>query len=51
MERDQLARLDDLLKRATLNGVPDIKMIDADEIREIEPNCRVKTSLPSQFPL
>lgn len=42
VERDQLARLDELYKRATINGVPDIKMIDADQIREIEPNCRVK---------
>jgi len=36
-----LARLDDLFQRATQNGVPDIKMVDSDQIREIEPNCRV----------
>ncbi len=41
VERDQLARLDDLYQRAKQNGVQDIKMVDSNQIKEIEPNCRV----------
>ncbi|CAF1093919.1 unnamed protein product [Adineta steineri] len=40
VERDQLARLDDLFQRATQNGVQDLKMLDSNQIREVEPNCR-----------
>jgi L-2-hydroxyglutarate oxidase LhgO len=41
VEHDQLTRLDELFQRATQNGVQDIRMLDANQIREIEPNCRV----------
>ncbi|CAF1378350.1 unnamed protein product [Adineta ricciae] len=40
VERDQLARLDDLYQRAKQNGVQDVRMLDSNQIREIEPNCR-----------
>lgn len=45
MERDQLGRLDDLYQRATQNGVQDMKILNADQIREIEPNCRVRGNI------
>ncbi|GAB0092839.1 L-2-hydroxyglutarate dehydrogenase, mitochondrial [Sergentomyia squamirostris] len=38
-EKHQLSQLDDLYKRGIANGVPDIKMIDGDKIKEIEPFC------------
>jgi (S)-2-hydroxyglutarate dehydrogenase len=36
----ELPRLADLERRATANGCQGIRMVEADEIREIEPHCR-----------
>ena len=43
VEEQELPRLDDLHKRALLNGAPDLQLIDGDKIKEIEPNCLVYT--------
>lgn len=37
----ELDRFKELHKRGIMNEVPDLKVIGQDEIREIEPNCRV----------
>jgi len=36
---EELERLDDLLARGTENGVPDLRTLDAAELREIEPHA------------
>ena len=36
---DEFERLDDLLARGTENGVPDLRTLDAAELREIEPHA------------
>ncbi len=36
---DELPRLDDLLARGTENGVPGLRMLDEQELREIEPHA------------
>ncbi len=36
---DELGRLDDLLARGNENGVPGLRMLDPDELREIEPHA------------
>ena len=36
---DELPRLQDLLERGTANGVRDLRMVETDELREIEPHC------------
>ena len=36
------SRLDDLFDRAQQNGVPDVRMLGPDDIKNIEPNCSVK---------
>ena len=35
--RDELARLSELLERSSANGVPGVRLLDAAELREIEP--------------
>lgn len=37
----ELGPLDDLHKRAKLNNVPDLVMLDGQQIKEIEPYCKV----------
>ncbi|KAK7086609.1 hypothetical protein SK128_013101 [Halocaridina rubra] len=36
----EVKRLHDLFERATLNGVPDIKLIEGSEIKNYEPHCK-----------
>jgi L-2-hydroxyglutarate oxidase len=47
VRRDELARLDDLETRARDNGVPGLRRVGADEIGEIEPECRGLAALHS----
>ena len=37
--QEELPRLDDLMARGTDNGVPGLRMLDGDELREIEPHA------------
>jgi len=37
--REELPRLDDLMTRGTDNGVPGLRMLDDEELREIEPHA------------
>lgn len=39
-EASELPRLQSLYERGTANGVPGLKMIEADELREVEPHVR-----------
>lgn len=41
VEEQELPRLAELHKRALLNNVPDLTLIDGRQIKEIEPNCQV----------
>jgi (S)-2-hydroxyglutarate dehydrogenase len=43
----QLARLDELERRGTENGVPDLRRIGAEDLREIEPHVRGIAALHS----
>ena len=43
-EPEELGRLEEIYQRAKINNVPDIKMIDGHEIKDIEPYC--KASIP-----
>lgn len=36
---EELPRLDDLFARGTENGVPDLRMLDPEELAEVEPNA------------
>jgi L-2-hydroxyglutarate oxidase LhgO len=47
VRKDELPRLADLEVRARANGVPGLRRIDADEISEIEPECRGLAALHS----
>lgn len=38
-DRSEISRLLDLYERGVKNGVKDIKMLDAKEIKEVEPHC------------
>jgi len=40
VEEEELGRLDDIHQRSLINQVKDVRMIDADEIVRLEPNCR-----------
>lgn len=46
-EQEELPRLAELYERARINQVPDIRMVEAHEIADIEPYCKVDDS-PSQ---
>ncbi len=39
LEQEELPRLEAIYRKALANGVPDVEMIDAGRLREIEPNC------------
>ncbi|WP_075255717.1 L-2-hydroxyglutarate oxidase [Herbaspirillum camelliae] len=39
LNEEELPRLDAIYRKALANGVPDVEMIDAARLREIEPNC------------
>lgn len=39
LEERELPRLEAIYKKAQANGVPDVRMIDQSELRDIEPNC------------
>ncbi len=39
-DESELPRLDDLAARAEANGVPDVRVVDAGELREREPYCQ-----------
>lgn len=39
VNQDEIPRLDALLERGKENGVKDLRVVDGDEIKEIEPNC------------
>jgi L-2-hydroxyglutarate oxidase LhgO len=47
VRKDELPRLNDLEARARANGVPGLRRIQADEISEIEPECRGLAALHS----
>ena len=47
VRQEELPRLDDLEARARANGVTGLRRIDADEINEIEPECRGLAALHS----
>ena len=40
-DESELGRLDILHEKGIQNKVPDLRMVDADEIKDIEPNCVV----------
>ena len=42
VEPEEIPRLEGLMERGLQNGVKDLKMVDAEGIREIEPNCVVR---------
>src|SRR6202030_4204368 len=46
-DASELARLDELERRGTANGVPGLRRIDADGIQEIEPHARGVAGLHS----
>ena len=37
----EVSRLDQLYERAIINGCCDVTMVTADEVRDIEPHCKV----------
>ena len=41
VEDEELPRLQQLYERGKENGVKDLRMIGAAELRELEPHCRV----------
>jgi (S)-2-hydroxyglutarate dehydrogenase len=45
----ELARLDELERRGRANGVPDLRRLDGDELRAVEPNARGVSALHSPF--
>ena len=45
VDQEQAQRLDGLYERGLKNQVPDLKMIQGDEIKRIEPNCVVGLTL------
>lgn len=49
-DQSELGKLDDLYERGIQNEVPDIRMIDGSQIKEIEPYCRVNQQFYSVIP-
>ncbi|WP_018502636.1 L-2-hydroxyglutarate oxidase [Parafrankia discariae] len=47
VDDSELGRLDDIARRATANGVPGTRMLDAAELRAIEPHARGVAALHS----
>jgi L-2-hydroxyglutarate oxidase len=47
LDEVELGRLDGILERATANGVPGVRIIGPDELRELEPNVRGTAALHS----
>jgi L-2-hydroxyglutarate oxidase LhgO len=39
LEKEELPRLDAIYKKSLANGVPGVRLVEQDELREIEPNC------------
>lgn len=39
LNQEELPRLDAIYKKSLANGVPGMRLVDAGELREIEPNC------------
>ncbi|MBV0881446.1 L-2-hydroxyglutarate oxidase [Noviherbaspirillum sp. L7-7A] len=39
LNQEELPRLDAIYKKSIANGVPGMRLVDAGELREIEPNC------------
>ena len=46
VDESEVARLRNLYVRAVSNNVPDIKMINAEELKQIEPHCQVGMKHP-----
>jgi L-2-hydroxyglutarate oxidase len=46
-EREELPRLDTLYQRGVANGVPGVRMLEPDELREIEPHARALRGIHS----
>jgi L-2-hydroxyglutarate oxidase len=46
-DETEVARLEDLFSRATQNGVPDVVLLDEQELREVEPSVRGVRALHS----
>jgi (S)-2-hydroxyglutarate dehydrogenase len=47
VEEAELPKLENLHRRASANGVPGLRMLDADELREVEPHARGVAALHS----
>ena len=47
LDEDERARLDNIRERALANGVPGVRIIGADELRELEPHVRGVAALHS----
>jgi len=39
-DESEIPRLDDLFERSTKNGVPEVRLLDEDELHEVEPSVR-----------
>ncbi|BEV14260.1 L-2-hydroxyglutarate oxidase [Herbaspirillum sp. DW155] len=39
LQEEEIPRLHAIYRKAQANGVPDVRLVGADELREIEPNC------------
>ena len=48
-EPEEIPRLEKLLERGNENGVKDLRMIEGNEIKDIEPNCVVSYSLKVKY--
>ena len=47
VKRDEVAALEDLLAAARANGVPELSLIDEDEVRRLEPSVRAAAAIVS----
>jgi len=41
-EDSELSRLETLYERAKINNVPDVRLVEKDQIKDIEPYCQVR---------
>ena len=43
VDEEELPRLKQLYERGVENGVRDLRLIGAEELKQLEPHCRVRT--------